>query len=360
MALSERTLALIWLSQSESLTPRGRRLIDEELGGPENAMRSFSPKVRALVGAKAYDELSLALKAEPEKLAARLETLGISVLTREDAAYPARMRDIPDAPELLYLRGRLPQGPGLAVVGSRRDTRYGRESAFRLSRETAEKGVVIVSGLARGIDTAAHKGALAADGKTVAVLGCGLDSVYPPENKELAETILARGGALVGEYPPGQAPLPYHFPRRNRIISGLADGLLLIEATLKSGTQSTVNHALEQGRVIFALPGNIDAPGSELPLKLLKDGAELCTCAWDILSRLPVPRQPAPEEKAPSSGREPEHPLLKALYLEDKTFEELLSETGMDPSALSSELTLLELDGKLEKRPGRTYALVRD
>ena len=361
MDCSEHLKALIFLSQSESLTPRGRRLIDEKMGGPEGALKDFSYSIRRLIGDKAYQELSRARERGMDELLARLEQENVRALCSEDAAYPEKLRRIPDPPELLYVKGAIPQGPSLAVVGSRHNTRYGRDSAFRLARDTASCGVAIISGLARGIDTASHEGALAGKGVTVAVLGSGLDSIYPYENKGLAQSILDAGGALVSEFALGQSPMPYHFPRRNRIISGLSDALLLVEATLRSGTQSTVNHALEQGRTVFALPGNIDSPLSELPLKLLKEGAEICTCASDILSRLPIP-QPLPaqaQKKTPQRGT-PDHPILRALYLEEKTFEELLSETGMDAGALSSELSLLELEGQIEKRPGRTYALLRE
>ncbi len=362
MTVSPRKRALIFLSQSESLTPRGRRLIDEKLGGPENALEGFSYDIRRLIGDKAYRELAAVRDRGVDALIEAMEKSGVRAVSMEDDDYPEKLRVIPDAPELLYIRGTIPEGPALSVVGSRHNTRYGRDSALRLSRDIAACGVLIVSGLARGIDTAAHEGALSGNGKTAAVLGCGLDLIYPPENKELAEKIVASGGALVSEFALGTPPLPYHFPRRNRIISGLSDALLLIEAALRSGTQSTVNHALDQGRMVFALPGNIDSPGSELPLKLLKEGAEMCTCPSDILSRLRVPerRTEVGEAVSLSDPAPADHPVLRALRLEEKTFEELLAETGMDAGSLSGELSLLELDGKIEKRPGRAYALVRE
>ena len=359
MNCSEHKKALIFLSQSESLTPRGRRLIDEKLGGPEGALNGWSAEIRRLVGDKPFRELAAVRDRGIDRLLEDMEKAGVRACCAEDPEYPGKLRDIPDAPELLYVKGNLPQGPALSVVGSRHSTRYGRDCAFRLSRDIAACGVAIVSGMARGIDTAAHQGALAGRGKTAAVLGCGLDQVYPPENRELADQIILSGGALVSEFALGTPPLPYHFPRRNRIISGLTDALLLVEAGLRSGTQSTVNHALDQGRTVFALPGNIDSPGSELPLKLLKEGAEMCTCPSDILSRLKVSPPEAPAEPAAAPAGAADHPVLRALRLEEKTFEELLAETGMDIGTLSGELSLLELDGKIEKLPGRAYALVR-
>ena len=357
MSGSDLTRALVWLSASENLTARGRRLLMEAHGDPACALKGFSASARSLVGEKAYAELRAAADTLDARIS-RLDALGIAALTQEDADFPDRLKTIPDAPELLYVKGHIRPRPTVAIVGSRRDTRYGREQTQRIARELAEAGVTVVSGLARGIDTAAHRGAVQAKGVTVGVLGCGLDMVYPQENAPLAEEILRLGGALVSEYPPGTAPLPYHFPRRNRMISGLADGVLLIEATLRSGTQSTINHALEQGRTVFALPGNVDAPGSELPLQLLKDGAELCTCASDILTRLRFPECPATVASDSPAGTPPEDdPILAALYREDKTFEELLEETGLPAQTLTARLGLLELDGRVDRLPGRAFAL---
>ena len=360
MKYPDETLALIWLSQSESLTARGRRLLMETHLSAAAALAAFGPADRALTGDKACAELTAARDTLAQTVA-RMDALGITALAPGDALFPVRLSRIPDPPALLYVRGTLPERPAVAIVGSRRDTRYGREQALRIARELAEAGVMIVSGLARGIDTAAHRGAVQAGGLTTGVLGCGLDSVYPPENAELARQLLALGGCLISESPIGAAPLPYHFPRRNRLISGLADGLLLIEATLRSGTQSTVNHALEQGKTIFALPGNVDAPGSELPLQLLKDGAELCTSASDILARLRLPDAPRAKAAAAPAQMPPDadDPILCALYREEKTFEELLQETGLPAQTLTARLSLMELDGQVERLPGRAFGLRR-
>ncbi len=359
MTCTEETRARIWLTMSESLTPRGRRLLLEEAGSARSALAGFGIRFRTLVGDRAYRELSEATSALDHTLK-RMDELDIRALVPEDEAFPDKLRDIPDAPELLYMKGQLSRRPAVAIVGSRRDTRYGREMTRRIARDLVEAGVTVVSGLARGIDTAAHQGAVQAEGVSIGVLGCGLDSIYPKENTELAASMLGLGGCLISEFPVGAQPLPYHFPRRNRLISGLADGVLLIEATLRSGTQSTINHALEQGRTVFALPGNVDAPGSELPLRLLKDGAEICTCASDILTHLkldtPVRQAPA----APAAMSTPtDDPILDALAREDKTFEELLEETGLPAPTLTARLSLLELDGRIDRLPGRAYALHR-
>ncbi len=356
MTYPEETAALIWLSLAESLTARGRRLLLDRAGCAAQALRQFGRDDAQWTGEKACRELEDARTALP-KVLSRMDALGIRAVSAGDEAFPDRLREIPDAPDLLYLRGQLPRRPMVAIVGSRRDTRYGREQTLRIARDLADAGVCVVSGLARGIDTAAHRGAVQAGGVTVGVLGCGLDSVYPKENTALTEEILRLGGGLISEYPLGAAPLPYHFPHRNRLISGLADAVLLIEATLRSGTQSTVNHALAQGKTVFALPGNVDAPGSELPLQLLKDGAEMCTCASDILTRLKLPAPEAPAR--PDTAPEPDDPILRALFREEKTFEELLEETRLPAQTLTARLGLLELEEKIDRLPGRSFGLSR-
>ena len=361
MGFSNDILARIWLSQSEALTPRGERLLLERHGSYEAVRFSFDSEDRKLVGDKAYSELVRAGN-ELERILTLMEQTGVSVITPDSDAFPPALTFIPDPPKLLYIKGELPACACVAIVGSRHDTRYGRTQATHIARDLARAGVCVVSGLARGIDTAAHRGALEGGGRTVAFLGCGLDNIYPPENKELAAQIVSTGGALVSEYPLGAQPLPYHFPRRNRLISGLSDAVLLIEATRRSGTQSTINHALDQGRMVFALPGNVDSPGSELPLDLLKDGAEICVTASDILCQLKgqVIMERARADAALSAvDDKTDDPILKALEREEKTFEELLMETGMDATDLSASLTMLELEGTIEKRPGRAYARAR-
>lgn len=357
MKYSDEVRALIWLSLSESLTPRGRRLLLDGNLTAAGALSGFSASARTLIGDRAYKELSEAASAL-EGTISRMEELGIRAVTPEDEGFPVRLREIPDAPELLYMKGRYAPKPAVAIVGSRRDTRYGREMTRRIARDLAEAGVTVVSGLARGIDTAAHQGAVQAGGVSIGILGCGLDSMYPKENTDLAADMLRLGGCLISEFPVGAQPLPYHFPRRNRLISGLADAVLLIEATLRSGTQSTVNHALEQGRTVFALPGNVDAPGSELPLRLLRDGAEICTCASDILTHLKI-SAPSQDAVPGLSAATSDDPVLRALEREDKTFEELLEETGLPASSLTAKLSLMELDGQIDRLPGRSYAIHR-
>lgn len=249
------------------------------------------------------------------------------------------------------------------MIGSRHDTRYGRTQAKRIARELAESGITVVSGLARGIDTAAHEGALEGGGRTVAVLGSGIDRLYPEENAELAQSIMDHGGAILTEFSFGEEPRAYHFPVRNRIISGMSAAVLLIEGHDRSGTMITAGYAAEQGREVFALPGAVDAPGSAAPLRLLREGAGICTCARDILvdmgwteKKEAQDRQPDPLERL--RGLSDTQRCIALLMLEEpRRFEEIAEETGIAPDVLTGELTLMELDGLIEPRAGRVYAL---
>lgn len=249
----------------------------------------------------------------------------------------------------------------MALVGTRSPSRYGQDMAFSLGKELGENGVTVVSGFARGIDTAAHSGCLAGGGKTAAVLGCGLDVIYPSENKELHKCILDSGGLFLSEYPLGSKPANYHFPDRNRIISGVSHGVALIEGMLKSGGMITVGHALEQGREVFALPGPINREGAQAPHKLLREGARLITCGTDMLEDMGW----EPKAKAIAAGKQlaiakiPGQELVeKLLKREDMSFEELTRALPMDAAPLNSLLTILELAGIIKKSAGNLYALV--
>jgi DNA processing protein len=226
---------------------------------------------------------------EAEKEAKRVSEAGAVYLTPKDAAYPGRLLEIYDPPAVLWVRGSVPllEWPGIAVVGTRAPSPYGAGMAELLSRDLANRGLSILSGMARGVDTAAHKGALDAGGKTVAVWGTGLDVVYPKENKRLAEQIVSSGGAIVTEYPMGTFPAPQNFPIRNRTLSGMSVGVLVIEAAEYSGTRITARCAMEQNRDVYAVPGNVTNKGSWGPNTLIKQGAKL-TATWeDVWEDLP-------------------------------------------------------------------------
>ncbi len=217
----------------------------------------------------------------------RLNKLSISYLTINDRNYPENLKDLSYAPFVLFVKGKIKKtdSKAIAIVGSRKMTSYGESVCERFSRELADYGLTIVSGLARGIDTVSHKAALAAGGRTIAVLGCGLDTIYPPENYKLAQEI-SRYGALISEYPLGYPVMPENFASRNRIISGLSRAVLVVEGAQKSGTLLTASHAADQGRVVFAIPGQITSPMSSAPLSLIKNGAVMALSSQDILEEL--------------------------------------------------------------------------
>ena len=270
------------------------------------------------------------------------------ILRRDDPGYPVLLRAIADPPDRLYVRGTIPSGCMIAVVGSRRATPYGLRVAERLARELAGLGVVVVSGLARGVDAAAHRGALAAGGQTVAVLAGGLDRIYPPEHASMAEQIAGQG-ALLSEARDGTAPLPGLFPVRNRIISGLSRGLVVVEAAERSGALITARMALEQGREVFAVPGSIENPLTAGTHGLIRDGAGLVQGVEDVLAEFPdlalaYARAPA-RARARSGPQEPELAAVWELldWVEPRHHDELAASLGLEVQEVSRRLTLLEM-----------------
>ncbi|MCS6775381.1 MAG: DNA-processing protein DprA, partial [Chloroherpetonaceae bacterium] len=306
-----------------------------------------------------------------------MHRLSAHVLLLPDPEYPPPLRDIPEPPPLLFISGTLNERDrfSIAMVGSRQATPYGRNVAERFARELAGHGLTIVSGGAIGIDAAAHRGALAAGGRTHAVLGCGLDVDYPREHRTLFEQIRQQG-ALITEYPPGAMPEAWRFPQRNRIVSGLAQGLLVVEAPAQSGALITARIAAEQGRTVMAVPGNIDRAASVGCHELLKDGATLIACPEDVLRALNLTVVPAQrpytlnlfattETPATASRPQPHAPaphlperqqrLLQALSLTPQHIDTLALHTGLSASEASMELTLLEINGLARRMPGNTY-----
>ena len=246
----------------------------------------------------------------------------------------------------------------LAVVGSRRCTRDGQRAAREFAQGLAENGVTVVSGMARGIDSCAHRGALDGGGQTIAVLGCGVDIVYPPENDRLMAEILDSGGAVISEYLPGTPPAPGNFPARNRIISGLSEGTLLVEGAKASGAMITVNFALEQGRDVFAVPGSIYSPLSATPNRMILEGAFPALCHWDILEHYRWAQRPGEDprrEAKPVELDADEAAIVEPLREQALTFDELSAVTGFPAAKLNSHLTILELRGIIEKVPGGQY-----
>lgn len=272
------------------------------------------------------------------------------ILTVADADYPQALLNIPDPPLLLYIKGRLDllNTPSLAIVGSRNATTQGLRNAEAFAQSASVAGLCIISGLAQGIDAAAHRGGLQAAGASVAVVGTGLDKVYPASNRELAHQ-LAQQGCIVSEFPLGTPPLPANFPRRNRIISGLSLGCLVVEASLQSGSLITARMALEQGRDVFAIPGSIHSPQSKGCHSLIKQGAKLVESAQDILEELGYPHHTDTEVALV------ENSLFEHLGFDPVDTETLAQRSGLTISELSAILLQLELEGAVAALPGGLY-----
>ncbi len=292
-----------------------------------------------------------------ERVVARLERLGAHVLTWEDEAYPRLLREIPASPPVLYVRGTLlPEDTwAIAVVGTRRMTRYGAEVTRRLVGELAEAGLTVVSGLALGVDRQAHQVTLERGGRTVAVLGSGIDRIYPASNRDVALRIVEQG-ALVTDYPPGTPPDAANFPPRNRIISGLSLGTLVVEAGERSGALITARFAADQGRDVFAVPGSILSAGSRGTNRLIRDGATPVLEASDILEALNVvPAEPRQAVQALLPDNEVETRILAVLSREPMHVDEIGRAAGLDAPTVASTLALMELKGLVRAAGGMTY-----
>ena len=271
-----------------------------------------------------------------------------------DSRFPERLREIPESPGCIYLKGRLPDPVEMTVgiIGARDGTEYGKMVARTLAKELSEYGISIISGVAYGIDTAAHEGALLGGGKTYAVLGCGVDICYPAINKKLYSKIQEEGG-IISEYPEGSPPLPHHFVARNRLIAGLSDILIVVEAKERSGTFITVDRALEQGKQVFVVPGRITDPLSRGCNKLLMEGASLCLSKEDILSCFSIEAGKDNEKKPNLKGEEER--IYNALDLEGKHIDALYKELGIPLQSLYSVLVKLEIEGYCESFSSSYY-----
>ncbi len=301
---------------------------------------------RTIADAAADKELRLAEKA------------GITLLCWEDPLFPPLLKEINDPPPILYVKGspQLLGAPGIAMVGARAASSYGLQVAQRLATELASHDLVITSGFALGIDTAAHRGALATGGKTIAVMGCGLDIVYPSQNKKLHAQI-AGHGAIISESPLGTLPEGFRFPARNRIISGLSLGVVVVEAAHRSGTLITAHQALEQGRDVFAIPGRIDSPKSEGCHRLIQEGAKLVHSGADILEELALTTPASPPETKPQAPPLPpeEGKVFSLLEVYPRNIEEIIQAAQLPPHRISEILLHLELRGLVASLPGNQY-----
>ncbi len=333
----------------------------EHLGSPREVLAAGE---RAWRGMGLREETVRALRSPPweavERDLAWGDMPGHALLTFHDPAYPPLLKEIPDPPPLLYVRGDVEclQAPQIGIVGSRNPTPGGADTAYQFASHLSRAGLTITSGMALGIDAQGHKGALDGGGKTVAVVGTGLDRVYPAAHRELAHRIAAQG-ALVSEFPLGTPPLASNFPRRNRIISGLSLGTLVVEAAAQSGSLITARLAAEQGREVFAIPGSIHNPKARGCHALIRQGAKLVETAQDILEELGA-LAAAAFEKAEGNEALPldveYQKLLACMGFEPVPIDQLVERSGLTPEAVSSMLLMLELQGYVAASPGGLYA----
>ena len=353
----------LWLSLQRLPGVGQRTQLDllEHFGSVENIFSASRGQLEKVLAGKPQAIRAILDGPDNAALQTGLEWLrepGHHLLTWADSDYPPLLREIPDPPSMLYVVGEraLLSGPQLAVVGSRNPTPMGRENAHAFAKSLAAAGLTVTSGLALGIDGAAHRGALEAGGATVAVAGTGLDRVYPARHRELAHEI-AKHGALVSEYPLGTPPLPENFPIRNRIISGLSLGTLVVEAALQSGSLITARLATEQGREVFAIPGSIHSPQARGCHALIRQGAKLVETAQDILEELgplaSLTRRAAPENADAARPLDPSmNALLEHIGHDPVTVDVLIERSGLTADAVSSMLLQMELNGLVSSCPG--------
>lgn len=360
----ERDELAAWLRLAETpqVGPVAARKLLSAFGSPQGI---FAADLASLCGVVSRGEAS-ALQQPPESFEAQLETTwnwlqegaDRSVLTLGDEAYPPALLETADPPLLLYVLGdvRFLRRPCIAIVGSRNPTPQGADNARAFAAAFSQAGLTVVSGLALGIDGAAHDGGVGGPGGTIAVVGTGLDRVYPKRHHDLAHRITANG-ALVSEYPLGMPPLPPNFPKRNRIIAGLASGTLVVEAALQSGSLITARLAVEMGREVFAIPGSIHSPQSRGCHALIKQGAKLVDSAQDVLEELhwAVPSPASTPASAAAPGASATDPIMAALGFDPVSLDALCARTGYAPSALSARLLELELEGHVARLPGQLF-----
>jgi DNA processing protein len=372
------THLLEWLaiSLTTGLGPTRARKLVEHFGSPEAVFRASLTELEGS-GIQAISAQSIATGKSAElarEEIARAASTGATLISMEDPCYPPRLKEIYDPPIILYIRGNseVLAKSGIAMVGTRHPTPYGSGMAERLACDLAVQGLVIISGMARGVDTASHRGAISAKGKTVAVFGTGVDVIYPKENSRLSEQILALGGALISEFPLGTFAAPQNFPIRNRILSGMSIGVLVVEAAEYSGTRITARCALEQNRDVYAVPGNVTNKNSWGPNTLIKQGAKLVATWEDVWEELPAEvRLMLAPTSSPESSRDataslfpdeglPPHEkrilsLLKADEIThiDEIVEKL--EAEMSSSEIFAALFELELTGKVKQMPGKNF-----
>lgn len=351
---------LIWLNHIRGV---GNKTLDKLIryfGNAENVFKASSEKIYQFKGINhdlAHNIVQNRNSLDIQELMKNIKKQNIDIICKEDDEYPENLKNIYDPPFILYKRGHIIERDknAIAIVGSRKATGYGKWVAYKLASELAQRGITIISGMAYGIDTAAHQGALDVGGRTFAVLGCGLDICYPKPNYNLMLKI-AQKGALLSEYSLGTKPLPGNFPARNRIISGIAKGVIVVEAGIDSGSLITVEFALEQGREIFAVPGNINNPLSVGTNQLIQEGAKLVTDIEDVLEELDIEiiHKNQEQEKNSIELSALEEQIYEIIYYRQPIpMDVLYKEIKVNVSHLNGIITILELKGLIQQLPGK-------
>ncbi|OFX16494.1 MAG: DNA protecting protein DprA [Armatimonadetes bacterium RBG_16_58_9] len=347
------------------ISPRAAGALVQRFGGPEAVFEASEAELATVeqLTDKGRDKVLGPTPAAIERDLRLVEELGVSILPLTSDNYPPGLKEIYDPPVLLYVRGSIIESDKMAVaiVGSRRASVYGRTLAERIARDLSLRGLTIISGGARGVDTAAHKGALAAGGRTVAFLGCGIDVNYPAENKKLFQSV-AESGAVVSEFSFGSPPEAWRFPPRNRLISGMSLGVLVCQSPEASGALITAGYAAEQGKDVYALPGNVDDDRNRGCHKLIKDGARLVEGAEDILSELGLSASadaPSGQISLPvESLNDQERAIATMLSLDPMPIDEIIERSGLSAPAVSGTLTILEMKLIVRRVPGNAYVRV--
>jgi len=360
----------VWLSSIPKVgSKKGRQLI-EHFETPENLWHADEAEIRKLPGIGSEISSRLVdreLKKNADLIMDSINKSNIDIITIMDERYPEYLRNIYDPPMVLYVKGRvIPDEMAIAIVGSRKASSYGLQMAESIAYELASRGICVISGMARGVDTYAHRGALRAKSRTIAVLGCGTDVVYPSENGELADNI-SKSGALVSEYIPGTPPLQQNFPARNRIISGISTGVVVVEANERSGSLITANFALEQGREVFAVPGNVNSTTSRGANRLIREGAKIVTCLEDILEELRLAKaykginnvscENKKVKDVPENLDENEKGIYCCLADGPMHIDIIAQKSGLGTAVVNSVLIIMELKGMIEQMPGKIFRL---
>lgn len=353
----------IWLSSIEGLSPIKRKELLDIYKHPEVIYHMSEAQLKAshiLTDKNIAEMFDREKRDRVKNIYALMIKHNIKMININDTDYPKNLKQIYDYPIVLYYKGSFViSDMSIAIVGSRKTTGYGAYTAKRLSYDLTIKGVQIVSGLARGIDSVAHEGCLNAGGKTVAVLGCGLDSIYPPENIKLFEDIITSDGLAISEYPPGMPPLQHNFPARNRIISGISSGVVVVEAAKRSGSLITASYALEQGREVFAVPGNIDSAYSRGTNQLIKDGAKMVICAQDVLEEFDYndKGEPHTDFNLFRGLCTEEIKIVKLILNGIRHIDEIIKESNISAKDANNTLFMLEMKGVVTQYPGKIFEL---